>query len=170
MFVPYEIDVPSISSTSTFVHPLQVPIYAPSYHNGPPLISQSRSKGTSRPPFLIQPLADRVAFPSDVSGLQNTYYARVLLGATIATTDFKGAYTSLKCDMMQYYRTTVIEVKAKDYKESFEKVRDELRLEKQAKTEEDQKRLLEEEFDVRFLTDYAQQDHPKGWSVFRIYE
>ncbi|KAM2509777.1 hypothetical protein PS1_034328 [Malus domestica] len=159
MFVPYEIDVPSISSTSTFVHPLQVPIYAPSYHNGPPLISQSRSKGTSRPPFLIQPLADRVAFPSDVSGLQNTYYAR------------QASNTTHDVDIIREIDlATVIEVKAKDYKESFEKVRDELRLEKQAKTEEDQKRLLEEEFDVRFLTDYAQQDHPKGWSVFRIYE
>ncbi|KAM1135967.1 hypothetical protein ACFX15_033496 [Malus domestica] len=105
MFVPYEIDVPSISSTSTFVHPLQVPIYEPSCHNGPPLISPSRSKGTSRPPFMIKPLADRVAFASDVSGLQNTYDARVLHGATIATTDFKGAYTSLKCDIMQYYRS-----------------------------------------------------------------
>lgn len=32
------------------------------------------------------------------------------------------------------------------------------------------KRLLEEEFDIRLLTNYAQKDHPKGWSVFKIYK
>ncbi|TQD96176.1 hypothetical protein C1H46_018205 [Malus baccata] len=106
---------------------------------------------------------------------------------------------------------TVIEVKAKDYKESFEKVRDELRLEKQAKMEVDQalvvlkgelERVLalkqnvwakeQEALQKKRSSIYAKRSittitsplrtfssllmgiplryHPKGWSVFRIYE
>lgn len=106
MFVPYEMDVPSISSMSTLVHLVQMPICEPSYHDGPPSsISSSRFKGIARPPFVIWPLADRVVFPSDANGLQNTYYARMLLEAAITTADFEGAYTSLKGVIMQCYRS-----------------------------------------------------------------
>ncbi|TQD91338.1 hypothetical protein C1H46_023089 [Malus baccata] len=108
-----------------------MPIYEPSCHDGSPSSSSSWSKGTTRHSFVIQPLVDRVVLPSDANDLQNTYYARALLGAVIATTILRELTLLLK---------------------------------------RDHKRLLEEGLDVRFLINYTQQDHHKGWRVFRVYE
>ncbi|KAM1151795.1 hypothetical protein ACFX19_035075 [Malus domestica] len=66
--------------------------------------------------------------------------------------------SAYEANIIRYSDLTIVkEVKAKDYRESFEQIRGELGLERQAKVSalrEDHKKLHEEKFNVGFLTKY----------------
>ncbi|RXH85304.1 hypothetical protein DVH24_042072 [Malus domestica] len=79
----------------TSTHLLQVPIDGSFYHDSLPLITLTRSKGTTRSPLMIQSSVDQIVFPFD--------YDRALLGIAIAPANFKRASTTLENTMMRCY-------------------------------------------------------------------
>lgn len=74
LLVPSKFIATSIASTSTSAILLKVPIGGLSCHDNLSSIALTRSEGTTRPLLLIQPVVDRITFPSDASCLQNTNY------------------------------------------------------------------------------------------------
>ncbi|RXH99645.1 hypothetical protein DVH24_021447 [Malus domestica] len=98
-----EVVVSSIALALTYVPQSRVFLDKPFNYNDLLQMVLSRSERTTYPHLVIRPSIDRIAFPSNTSGLQNVDYAHALLRAIIASDDSKGTCTSLNDVMMRCY-------------------------------------------------------------------